>query len=270
MPGGLERPTRRTGAPLAGLRVMVTRAHDQAGDFAQSLQEAGASVVELPIIAIEPLAIPDQDVRFKNLDRYDWIIFTSVNGIDRFFALLREIGAGSPAAARFAAIGAETAAHLTSYGFQAEIVPERFVAEALAGALSEAGMGGKRILLPRAAGARDVLPERLRALGADVDVVEVYRAVSPPGVSSKLKEHLAAGVDVVTFTSSSTVRNFVDALNGVARFPRSARVACIGPITAAMAREAGLPVDIIAEEYTTRGLVEALVQDRVKQREQTA
>jgi len=139
------------------------------------------------------------------------------------------------------------------------LVPERFVAEELAAALMAAMEPGARILLARAAGAREVLPEQLRAHGARVDVLETYRAVPPPGLRARLAPNLSR-VDVVTFTSSSTVRAFVDALEA----PLSARitVACIGPITAQTARDLGLRVDIIAQEYTARGLVEAIVRSR--------
>ncbi len=259
---GVDDLLREDGEPLSGLRVMVTRAREQAGDFVRALEEAGAVVVELPVITIEPVPIGYGGRLLRNLDRYEWVIFTSVNGVERFFNLLEEMEIRRPAA-RFAAIGGQTAARLGTYGCPAEIVPERFVAEELAASFPEAEVRGKRILIPRAAGARDVLPERLRGLGAIVDVLEVYRAMPPPGLPSDLQAQLAAGVDAITFTSSSTVRNFVDALKGVQAVPEGVRIACIGPVTAETAREAGLRVDIIAEEYTTRGLVEALVQDRV-------
>jgi uroporphyrinogen III methyltransferase/synthase len=139
------------------------------------------------------------------------------------------------------------------------LVPERFIAEELADALTAAMAPGARILLARAAGARDVLPQQLRARGADVDVLETYRAVPPAGVRSRLAACLPV-VDLITFTSSSTVRNFVDALDGA--LPDRVRIACIGPITAQTARDLGLRVDIIAQEYTTRGLVDAIVRSR--------
>ena len=246
------------GRPLAGLRVMVTRALEQAGAFVAALQEAGAAVVLCPVIAIEPLAVPEDFL--ARLPGYDWVVFTSVNGVERFFGLLGE--ARPPAAVRMGAIGPETAGRLATYGARADVVPVRFVAEDLAEAFPDAAIRGRRILLPRARGSRDALPERLRERGAQVDVVEVYRAVPPPNLPARLRRLLQAGLDVVTFTSSSTVRNFADALAGEG-LPAGVRVACIGPITAATARERGLPVDIIAEEYTARGLRDALVRHRV-------
>ena len=139
------------------------------------------------------------------------------------------------------------------------LVPPRFIAEELAAVLSAALAPGARILLARAAGARDILPEQLRARGAHVDVLETYRAVAPGDVRSRLAACLP-DVDLVTFTSSSTVRHFVEAMPGPP--PDRVRVACIGPITAQTARELGLRVDIIAQEYTTRGLVDAIVRSR--------
>ena len=139
------------------------------------------------------------------------------------------------------------------------LVPQRFIAEDLADALADAMTPGARILLARAAGARDVLPEQLRARGAHVDVLETYRAVPPAGVGHRLAACLP-GVDLITFTSSSTVRHFVEAMPGA--LSDEVRIACIGPITAQTARDLGLRVDIIAQEYTTRGLVDAIVRSQ--------
>jgi uroporphyrinogen-III synthase len=136
------------------------------------------------------------------------------------------------------------------------------VAEELAEAFPAASLKGKRVLLPRAAGSREVLPERLTAQGAIVDVLEIYRAVAPPNLRSQLVKCLEQGIDVVSFTSSSAVRHFVEAM-GSKPLASTTRVGCIGPITAGTARDLGLRVDIIAEEYTARGLVDALVRERV-------
>jgi hydroxymethylbilane synthase len=255
------------GAPagaLAGLRVMVTRPAEQAGPFEALLREAGADVLLCPLIAIEPLPVPDA---FEaRLGDYDWIVFTSANGVDRLFEVLsRET---LPDSVRVAAIGPETAARLEAHAAPAQLVPENFVAEDLAGALEAKIEAGSRVLLARAQGARDVLPERLRRRGAVVDVVELYRAVPPPGLPERLRRLLEAGVDVITLTSSSTARHLVEALQGRA-LPPGVQVACIGPITAGAARELGLRVDIIAEEYTARGLRDALVRARIDPRAAT-
>ena len=243
---------------LNGVRVMVTRADEQAAGLTQMLEARGAQVVLCPVIVIEPL--PVQAGQVEDLEAFDWVIFTSANGVDRFFQILGEAGREFPRRAKVAAIGPETAARLRQHHVEAALVPERFVAEALADAMP-AGVGpGTRVLLPRAAGSRDALPDRLRAQGARVDIIETYRAAPPPGLSGRLPATLAE-VDVVTFTSSSTVRNFVAAL-APAAIPVRCQVACIGPITAATAREHGLRVDIIAQEYTARGLVDALARYR--------
>lgn len=247
-----------TGDGLRGMRVMVTRPDAQAGDLARMLTDRGADVVRCPVIVIEPL--PVDLSRLRLLDQYDWIVFTSANGVERFFELLAEARMEVPGSLRIAAIGPETAGRLEQRGLMVTIVPERYVAEDLAEAMPAALVKGARVFLPRAAGARDVLPDRLRAHGATVKVIETYRAVSPPGLAERLAG-LLPGVDVVTFTSSSTVRNFAAAMRS-APMPRECRVACIGPITAGTARELGLRVDIIAQEYTARGLVEALTRNR--------
>jgi uroporphyrinogen-III synthase len=223
------------------------------------LRERGAEVVRCPTILIEPL--PVDLSRFMPLDRYGWIIFTSANGVERFFELLSGAAIGFPAGTRSAAIGPETAARLRQQGVEPTLVPERFVAEELARSLAAELVRGQRVLLPRAAGARQVLPERLRAQGAQVDVIETYQAQMPPGLADRLPAALA-GTNVVTLTSSSTARNFAAALGRTAAAAEW-QTACIGPITAATAGELGLRVDIIATEYTARGLVDALVRHRL-------
>lgn len=244
---------------LRGLRIMVTRGEPQAEGLSRMLEERGAAVVRCPTILIEPL--PVDLSRYEPLDRYGWIIFTSANGVERFFELLAAARNQFPIGVRTAAIGPETAARLRQHGVEPALVPENFVAEDLVEAMPPELVRGSRILLPRASGAREVLPERLRAQGAQVDVIDTYRAQMPPGLPDRLPSALE-GTDVVTLTSSSTVRNFVAALG-----PRTGtwqwQVACIGPITAATAGELGLPVDIIATEYTARGLVDALVRHRL-------
>jgi hydroxymethylbilane synthase len=247
----------RPDASLAGLRVMVTRADRQAALLADALIVLGAIAVRCPVITIEPLAV--DPAAFRDLGRYDWVVLTSANGVDRLRELLRKAHRDFPAGLKVAAIGPETAARAQEAGMAPTLVPHRFIAEELADALSAAMTPGARILLPRAAGARDVLPEQLRSRGAQVDVLETYRAVPPADVRPRLAACLP-DVDMVTFTSSSTVRHFVDALPGA--LPDRVMVACIGPITAQTARELGLRVDIIAQEYTTRGLVDAIVRSR--------
>jgi hydroxymethylbilane synthase len=250
----LLREDRRRQRPLAGLRVLVTRASPQADSFAARLEDSGAEVVRVPTITIERLDVQD-DPRLRDLQRYEWLVFTSANGVLAFTELLGHLSISFPKA-RLAAIGPETAAALRESGHGADVVPGEYVAESLAEALPDAS----RVLLPRAAGSRDALPDRLRARGASVDVLELYRAVAPPGLTQRLREALPR-IDLVTFTSASTVRHFIEAVGN--QLPAGVRVACIGPITAGAARDAGLPIAIIAEEYTTQGLVDAVIRDRL-------
>lgn len=255
---GSARLLRQTSiGPLAGLRVMVTRATRQAPALTRSLEEQGAIVVECPVIVIEPIDVDAS--RLQNLDSYDWLVLTSANGVDRLMEVLVAAGIGFPTHIKVAAIGPETAARLRDHGVLAAIVPERYVAEDLADELAAAIEPGARILLARAAGARDVLPIRLREHGARVDVIETYRAAAPAELRRDLAERLPR-VDLVTFTSSSTVQHFVEARDGAPL--DSVAVACIGPVTAQTATDFGLRVDIIAQEYTARGLVDAIVRSR--------
>jgi hydroxymethylbilane synthase len=247
----------RSSATLAGLRIMVTRADHQASALAKALEALGAEAVTCPVIAIEPIAVDPALV--QDLGRYDWLVLTSANGVDRLRELLRDARSDFPAHMRVAAIGPETAARAREAGMTPALIPQRFIAEELSAALAATVSPGARILLARAAGARDVLPEQLRAHGAHVDVLETYRAVPPADVRPRLAACLPR-VDMITFTSSSTVRHFVDAMPGA--LADRVRIACIGPITAQTARDLGLRVDIIAQEYTTRGLVDAIVRSR--------
>ena len=242
--------------PLSGLRVMVTRADTQSGALARALEAEGATAVVCPVIVIEPIEVASERLR---LDRYDWLVLTSANGVDRLFQLGSLPERDFPRHIKVAAIGPQTAARLSEHGIRTAVIPERYVAEELAETLAKAIEPGARVLLARAAGAREALPQQLRAHGARVDVVETYRAVAPAGLRQRLAEQLP-DVDMVTFTSSSTVRHFVEALDSV--LPGTIQVACIGPITAQTASDLGLQVDIIAQEYTTRGLVDAIVRHR--------
>lgn len=244
--------------PLFGLGVLVTRASEQAESFAQLLRGGGARAYEVPVIDIRP---PEDwtavDAALQRLAEYDWIVFTSANGVRHFCDRLRTNGrdARTFAGAKLCAIGPDTASALGAYGLRADLVPEQFVAESVLESLT--AYRPRRVLIPRARVARDTLPAGLKAAGAEVDVVEAYRTELPPAAAPRLRELLASeDVDVVTFTSSSTVTNFIQ-LSG--KPPAATKVACIGPITAATAREHGLQVDIIAEEYTTAGLYRAML-----------
>ena len=235
--------------PLFGKTVVVTRARAQASDLLTRLRELGAHAVEIPAIRIEDPADGGDALRaaVERLATYDWVVVTSPNGARRLLAACRD--ARSFGAARVAAIGPGTAEALAEGNITADLVPERFVAEGL---LEVFPPGDGSVLIARAAEARDVLPEGLRERGWSVDVVEAYRTVQGEASAQALAE--AGDADIVTFTSSSTVRNFLAVCGAVPPV-----VACIGPVTAATAREHGLTVSIEAEVHTIDGLLAALV-----------
>ncbi|HEU5300770.1 MAG TPA: uroporphyrinogen-III C-methyltransferase [Acidimicrobiia bacterium] len=242
--------------PLFGRRIVVTRAREQASALRTRLEALGADVVELPTIAIEPLAFD-----LPNLRRYAWLVFTSVNGVDAFFDRgLAPHGFDSRALGglRVAAIGPGTAAALGVRGIRPDLVPDRFVAESLLEGFPEPGAPGERVLLARAEQARDVLPEGLGDRGHVVDVLPVYRTVPTVPDPADLDRIRAGEVDAVTFTSSSTARNFCDAI-GTLPDP-APPVVSIGPVTSATARELGLTVTAEASEHTIDGLVATLLE----------
>ena len=240
------------GRPLTGVSVAVTRARAQASGLASTLRALGAVVVEAPAIRIVP-----RWGRLPDLGRYDLICLTSANGVEVLFSGLasRGLDARALAGARVAAIGPGTAAALAEHGVVADVVPERFVAEGLLEALAHVPV--RRALVARAAEARDVLPEGLRARGAEVDVVALYETVAEPLADSQLAA--LRGADYVTFTSSSTVRFLFDSLGDGARL--GARLVSIGPVTSTALRERGLEPDVEAERHDIEGLVQALVAD---------
>jgi uroporphyrinogen III methyltransferase / synthase len=245
--------------PLFGRRVVVTRARDQAGALVERLHAQGAAAVEVPAIEIHDAADGGAALAaaVDRLADYEWVVLTSANGALRLLDAVRDRGrdARAFAGARLAAIGPGTAEALAGGNLLADLVPPEFVAESLLDALPRpTGGAGARLLLVRAAVARDVLPEGLRARGWDVDVVEAYRTEAAPMTAEQAAAVAAA--DVVAFTSSSTVTNFVA---GMAGRPLPPAIAAIGPITAATAREHGLRVDVEAEVHTIDGLVDALV-----------
>ncbi|HEY8692610.1 MAG TPA: uroporphyrinogen-III C-methyltransferase [Chloroflexota bacterium] len=242
--------------PLFGVSVLVTRPREQSASFAEGLREAGAQVYEVPLIELRaPEDWAAVDAAIQRLGDYDWVVFTSANGVRGFCERIKAQGrdARAFAGARVCAIGPETARALEAYGLRADVLPEEYVAEAVAEAL--APHQPRQVLIPRAKVARDVLPEMLRRAGAEVEVLEVYRTEAPSGAAERLHSALDR-VDVVTFTSSSTVTNFLGLAGGL---PAGVKVACIGPITAETARERGLQVDITAAGYTADGLKRALV-----------
>jgi uroporphyrinogen III methyltransferase/synthase len=251
-------------APLYGRTVAVTRSRAQASGLASRLAGLGAEVVEAPAIRIVPkigTAAVEEAVKALASGSYEFVCLTSPNGADLLCEALGQAGLDARALAgtTIAAIGPGTAEALSRRGLHADLVPERSIAESLAAELAKRELAGRRILIARAAEARDLLPDSLREAGAEVDVVSLYETIR-----EELDEEEIAAVgraDYVTFTSSSTVRHFLDALGGASRFPASARVVSIGPVTSATARELGLRVDVEAEQHDVDGLVTALLAD---------
>lgn len=247
--------------PLAGVRVLVTRPTDQASRLSDALRAEGADVIEQPTIAFEPpldWAPVDTAV---NEGGYTWIVFTSATGVRFFTDRLRE-QEQSPdwmRQAKVAAIGPETARSLAELGIMPDLVPDEFVAEALAAAMAdEAPLSGTRILVPTADAARDTLPAALAAEGARVERVTCYRTVVPKPTESVLAELRAGRIDVATFTSASTVTNLAAMLGADRSVLGTMILACIGPITARELQAQGFRASVIATKYTIPGLVEAL------------
>jgi uroporphyrinogen III methyltransferase / synthase len=254
--------------PLFGKRIIVTRAREQASALSQWLREAGAIPIEYPVIAFAP---PEDwtplDDSLRRLESFNWVIFTSINGVRSVVERMRELGIDSEhlMSRRIGAIGPATAAELERAGLTASFVPSEFVAEAVIAQIGD--VRGQRILLPRADIAREALAEGLTAKGATVENVVAYRTVLGEAESNVVDLLRDGQIDAVTFTSSSTVRNFFARLeqsgmthDEARRLVESITIAAIGPITASTAREHGLTVAIEAERYTIDGLVEALIE----------
>ncbi|HJM43259.1 MAG: uroporphyrinogen-III synthase [Nitrospinota bacterium] len=256
--------------PLAARRIVITRAAEQAGEFADLLRAFGAEVIEFPTIAFRPPeSFEALDAALGRLPAYDWVIFTSVNGVRGFFDRLSFHGrdGGELSGLKVCAIGPATAEALRSRGgggggIVADLVPETFQAEGILEAWAGRDLDGMRILLARAAVAREVLPEALRKSGARVDVVAVYRTVPAEGPPGVRREIMAGDIDVVTFTSPSTVENFCALFREEerARFRDLFVTAVIGPITRDRIEKSGLTPGIEADPYTVPALAEAIVR----------
>jgi uroporphyrinogen-III synthase len=282
---------------LNGIRVLVGRARHQAGALSAELRKRGAEVLEIPFIEIrKPKSFKPLDAALKSLETYDWLILTSANGVEAMWDRMKKTREGhdfsfKPAQSEqsepkgavkrpnskpasdaegtplcIAAIGPATKKAIEQRGMKVDVVPKEYVAESVVKSLKER-VKGKRVLLVRAKVARDVIPNELRKAGAHVDVVEAYETVVPQSSRARLRAALKnpkKRPHVVTFTSSSTVKNFAELLAPAQRTrPASVagiRMASIGPVTSATLRELGLPVDIAAKEFTIPGLVAAIVR----------
>lgn len=250
---------------LSGKRIVVTRPRAQAGELTRRLSELGAEVVEFPTISIAPPGdYKPMDRAIAQLQQYDWLFFTSVNGVQSFFNRLRHFGNDSKDIEhlKVVAIGPETAGRLQNEGVRVYLIPAKYQAEGILEGLNSTEIRGRRILMPRAAKARQILPETLRQWGASVDVVPAYETVLPADCHFGLRELFEKQIDAITFTSSSTVENFLRLLEGEDpnQILQAVIVACIGPITARTAMDSGLRVDIISSEFTVAGLVGAIVR----------
>ena len=248
--------------PLFGKRILVTRARSQASKLTAKLENLGAEVIEVPAITItDPVDLyAALDQAIGQLQDYHWVMFTSANGVKHFFARLLQAGKDARALgyAKIAAIGSATAAELKKYGLVADVVPGEYRAEGIIEAMKGKLPPHAKILLPRAEEAREILPEKLREMGAEVGVVSAYRTVCAAADGEALTSELNEGrIDMVTFTSSSTVKNLVNII-GSADLLNGVKTACIGPVTADTAKSLGIEPDIIAKEYTIDGLVEAI------------
>ena len=274
-----------TPLPLAGWRIIVARARQQAGALADGLRALGAEVLEIPFIEIRPpRSYAGLDAALRGLARYDWLILTSVNGVEAFFerAETWQVPASALAHLKIAAIGPATKGAIERQGLAVEVMPKEYVAESVVASLADK-VRGKRVLLCRARVARDVIPRELRKLGAHLDVVEAYQTVAPQQSRQLLRAALgergypadhkggsASGFDegklpwhAITFTSSSTVRNYVKLLgirSGKSQLVRGVLNVSIGPVTSETLRHYGLTVDVQARQYTIPGLLEALVE----------
>ena len=249
--------------PLLGRRVLVTRTRSQAGLLSRRLTELGAIPIEIPTIDVQPPCdYSDLDAALAEVSEFDWIVFASANAVRAVHERLMATGRDSRAlhGVRVASIGPATSDATKEYGVVADLVPATATSKGLAEAMSREGVRKSRILLPRADIATRDLPDMLNALGADITQVTAYRTVIPEASRDRATDAIRTGVDVATFTSSSTVRNLLRLLDGGAGSLAGAKIACIGPTTAATASRFGLKVDIVASTPTISGLVQALIE----------
>jgi uroporphyrinogen III methyltransferase/synthase len=254
--------------PLFGKRIIVTRAREQASEFLAQLAELGAECIEFPTIEIIP---PNQweemDRAIQSLEQYQWLLFTSVNGVKYFFQRLEELGKDVRRLKdmKVGAIGPKTAEAVYAKGIKPDLMPDEYRAEAVVEAFKKEDAENLNILLPRAAKAREILPDELKKMGAHVDMVEAYRTMMPEKGADRIKAMLQnEEIHMITFTSSSTVTNFVGMIgldeNQIKQWIEKVTVACIGPITAQTAEKHGFKVSVMPKDYTIEALTGAILQ----------
>ncbi|MBI4289636.1 MAG: uroporphyrinogen-III C-methyltransferase [Chloroflexi bacterium] len=249
--------------PLSGKRVLVTRSRSQASTLSRLLAQEGAQPVELPAISIEPAPdVEAMDRALSRLSEFDWAVFTSVNGVEVFFSRLFALGKDSRClqGLGICSIGEATSASLKEYGILPDLVPAEFTSQGILDSFRSHKLGGAKFLLPRADLAGKELADELARMGAEVEQVVTYRTVPAGRASDGAKQAFKDGIDIVTFTSSSTVRGLMNLLNGSLDVLKGSAIACIGPVTAETAEKAGLKVDVVAPEHSIPGLVKALVE----------
>jgi uroporphyrinogen-III synthase len=250
---------------LTGKCVMVTRERSQAKEIVERIEALGGEAFAFPLLKmIPPHDMTLVDEAIHSLGAYDWVIFTSVNGVRSFCERMDRLGIDMTVfTARVAAVGPKTAAALEERGVQVEVIPSDFVAEGLLASLRSRLLAGQRVLLPRADIARKLLPDELREMGLEVTEVDVYQTVIDAEKAPEAAKRLQQGeIDVILFTSSSTVTHFVQAMSAwiTPGWLDQVKVACIGPITAETARKLDLQVDVVAQEYTIDGLLDAIMK----------
>jgi uroporphyrinogen-III synthase len=253
-------------ASLSGIRVLVGRAPSQASALSSGLSALGAEVLSIPFIEIrKPRSYRPLDAALKTLGGYDWLVLTSVNGVEALWSRVEKLGLTEKAFEhlKIAAIGPATKKAIEKHGLPVAVVPEQYLAESVVESLRPQ-VKGKRVLLARAKVAREIIPRELRELGAHVDVIESYQTVLPQGSRERLRGALRneeRRPHVIAFTSSSTVRNFLELLGQDRTRDRfyGIQFASIGPVTSSTLRELGLPVHIEARQYTIPGLIDGIV-----------
>ncbi|MFM1652327.1 uroporphyrinogen-III C-methyltransferase [Brevibacillus sp. B_LB10_24] len=252
--------------PLFGKRVLVTRARSQASELSEKIVELGGEAYEFPLIKmVPPKESRPLDEALSNLGSYDWVMFTSVNGVSFFFQRMRELGIDiRTLSGKVAAVGPKTAEALRERGLTVAVLPGDFTAEGLLESLEGQLNPGEKVLLPRADIARKTLPRELRKLGLEVTEADTYDTVIDAENAAEMAQLLEKkAIQLITFASSSTVKNFVKAMAGhdLTRLLEGVQIACIGPITAGTAKDLGLPVHVVAKEYTIQGLLDAVLQN---------
>ncbi len=261
--GSQLRRSREYERPLAGMTVLIGRARHQASALSSELRKHGAQVLEIPFLEIrKPRSFAPLNRALRNIADYDWLILTSVNGVDAMWARMKRLQLGNRNLAHLsiAAIGPATSKAIQKQGMKVAVVPDEYVAESVVQSL-KGRVEGKRVLLVRAKVARDVIPRELRKAGANVEVVEAYETVVPKSSRDRLRTSLKSNArpSIITFTSSSSAKNFVALLGRTRPYLERVTLASIGPVTSETLRELGLRVDIEAKQYTIPGLVEAIV-----------